>query len=118
LDDRDCFRIQTCDVQPEHTAQSQEKDIDDVERSERPSASKAPKKASAEKDIIHVTSSDGPPESRCHVSRQLLSIMFFRYIPLSSPPPGEWKFSHLCLPSIIDKGIVNRARCLCTPEAH
>jgi hypothetical protein len=85
LDNQNRFLIQTRDVQLEHTAQSQEKDVDDVERYECPSMSKAPKKAIAEKDIIHVTSSGGPPESRRHVSRLLLSIMFFRYIPLSSP---------------------------------
>jgi hypothetical protein len=81
LDDQNRFRIQTRDVQLEHIAQSQEKDADDVERCERPSASIASKKASAEKDIIHVTSSGGPPESSRHVSTQLFLICFSNITP-------------------------------------
>jgi hypothetical protein len=74
---QDCFRLQPRDGNLESKAQSQEKEANDAEHKEPPSSSKAPKKAGAEKEIIHLTSSGGtPPESSCHVSLPTLSNCF------------------------------------------
>jgi hypothetical protein len=99
LDDQDHFWIETRDGNLETIAQSQGKNTDDTERKEHLGTSRAPKKASAKKDVILVTSSGGPPpESSCHVSTPLFSICFSIITP-SVAPEGESKCSHLGLPS-------------------
>jgi hypothetical protein len=52
----------------EQTAESQEKNTEDVAMKELPESSNIPKKDKAERDFILVSSSDGPPEPSRHVS--------------------------------------------------
>jgi hypothetical protein len=46
----------------------------------------APKKAHAEKDVILMTASDGPPESSRHVSVQLFFGLLLDHYPPQKPP--------------------------------
>jgi hypothetical protein len=81
LDDQNRFCIQTRDAPLEHTAQSQDRDAEVLERCKRSSMPEAPKEAHAEKDVILVTSSGDPPESSRHVSVQLFYGLLFNHYP-------------------------------------
>jgi hypothetical protein len=74
LGDRDRFQFRPHDATLEQTADSQEKNQDDVALKELSKQTPPPKKDGPKQDFILVTSSGGPSEPARHVSSSFILL--------------------------------------------